>query len=111
MEVPNVPSVSATLAMNPLSLSPLLVSVCNESCCLNLLILDLESDFCKLYGWSNDLRVKGCVNGVNQRTITCQAGFYAQSSVPGTNATQASGAKDSITLIGDAPFVGCKGLY
>eukprot|EP01127_Copromyxa_protea_P009355 TRINITY_DN21_c0_g3_i1.p1 TRINITY_DN21_c0_g3~~TRINITY_DN21_c0_g3_i1.p1 ORF type:complete len:1621 (+),score=404.04 TRINITY_DN21_c0_g3_i1:32-4894(+) len=65
------------------------------------------TDNCKKSGWSNDPFFDNCKNGVNQRTITCKPGYYAQSSNAAINATQHSGAKPSITLVGTEVFAGC----
>ena len=59
-----------------------------------------DIDECSVYGFSNHSSdITSCVQGINNRTITCALGFYATS--PST---------PSITLIGSSEFVGCKNM-
>lgn len=59
-----------------------------------------DIDECAVYGYGGQPYVKSCVNSaVNQRTITCETGYYA-----------ASPAGPSIVLTGAAGFAGCKDI-
>eukprot|EP01127_Copromyxa_protea_P018725 TRINITY_DN5959_c0_g1_i1.p1 TRINITY_DN5959_c0_g1~~TRINITY_DN5959_c0_g1_i1.p1 ORF type:complete len:1030 (-),score=219.04 TRINITY_DN5959_c0_g1_i1:11-3100(-) len=60
-----------------------------------------ESNECTLYGYSgNSLNTASCVQTVNGRVVTCKPGFFA------VGAYQSN----SITLVGDTPFLGCKDI-
>ena len=56
----------------------------------------LLADFCSLYGFSGKPQNAKCVPGINQRTITCNDGYYA-----------VSPNNPIVVLTGNAPFQGC----
>lgn len=59
-----------------------------------------DIDECALYGYTGKPSyTSACINGVDQRTITCLAGY--ETSVT-THAT-------SVKLTGSQPFTGCHG--
>jgi hypothetical protein len=54
-------------------------------------------DNCKEYGFSGkDANVRSCINGVNTRTIACNAGYYA-----------VAPSNPIVTLTGSQAFTGC----
>jgi len=54
---------------------------------------------CAVYGYSaNQANTVSCTEGINQRTITCAAGFYPKGRAM---------SETSVTLIGNAAFSGC----
>jgi len=55
-----------------------------------------EINECTLYGWNNDKNVISCVDGLNNRTITCAPGYYAIASLT-----------RSITIVANGRFAGC----